>query len=905
MKSPSLRRSRAPWMLPLLAVLLSTGLQAAPRVHDFQNLHLGPADGQGDWTYAAGAPLPQDGVLIAPGGLYWIGEDDGILTGGTQYLRTRAGLDGNGRMSNWLSLGGAGSPGSVYVRFLLRMDERPSGIFGLEDYEMFFGFAAGTGGPWDAYAGLKIPATGDNRTGTLETTGSGGPHPNEKLVLGETLLLVTRYDVDSEGALTGMHVWVNPAAVDAESPDLSVPFDEPGVILSELDRFNISGRNMPMALDNLVFADEWEEVVPPPHDGTPRPPVVLLPPASPEGEIGEILELSPLVWDEPGNPVTGYQWVANNTITIPADLGGTVDPLVFQVWTSTAANNPVRLAAQSPERTGALLRVLVSNATGTTTTPNVRIRETQTPEPPEITRQPRDTSFMEGDTVRISVQVFSLIDLTYQWFFNDSPLPGATDATLILPGVTEADAGTYYVEVTNDLGTERSADAALTFDDGSFPADFRVLRLERSAELGGNIAATGQADDQTGGDLSPHDPAEEPPTIASIPVETFNTRIGQAYAEGRGGVFDFAFDKATLLSGRPLTPEEEGAEQVGAIKGLRLDLGLSEIEVVPIVRDMGVEGFAGRDTLLPPNFLVPTGLLPRYPPEGGDPNSATISRPNEGPPDFYHPGHDLGTALPSSPEFALAASTHLKLVFDPADKVELAGFVFVNRDYFQSHRETKAYPDKPNVRAAARFSKGTDIVTLISTGTTRQPGGVGYNTFFGFESPGEGYYLIDLETWALGNNFRCHFSIDDLAVAVAGGGDVPASPMQTWLTAAGVPSAQTGPNDRHGPLSLTNLEAYAMGIPPFESTAADLPRTVRDGAVPGHVTLRYRLNTAAQEVVLSIEQSADLDTAGWYPAEPLTDNVLSESGEIQWREASFAVEAGAPVFLRVKAELAQ
>ena len=890
-------------LLPLLAALITTGLQAAPRVHDFQALSLGPADGQGFWTYAAGAPLPQDGVLVAPGGLYWIGEDDGIITGGTQYLRTRAGLDGSGRMSNWLSLGGAGTAGPVYVRFLLRLDERPPGMFGLEEYEMFFGFAAGTGGPWDAYAGLKIPATGDNRVGTLETSGSGGAHPNNKLALGETMLVVARYDVNGEGALTGIQVWVNPAAADAGSPDLSAAFDEPGAVLADFERFNIAARNMPMALDNLVFAEEWEQVVPPPYDGTPRPPVVLLPPASPEGEIGDILELSPLLWDQPGNPVTGYQWVANNSLDIPAHLGGTADRLVFQVWTSTAAHDPVRLAAQSTGRSGALIRVLVSNDAGTTATPNVRIRESQTPEPPEITRQPRDTSFMGGDTVRLSVQVFSLIDLTYQWFFNGSPIPGAADDTLVLSNAREADVGTYFVEVTNDLGTERSADAALTFDDGSFPEDFRVLRLERGAELGPNIAAIGQADDQTGGDLSPHDPGEEPPTTASIPVETFNTRIGQAYAGGRGGVFDFSFDRATLLSGRPLTPEEAEANQIGSIKSLRLDLGASEIEVVPIVRDTGVEGFAGRDTLLPPNFLVPTGLLPRYPSEGGDPNSATISRPNDGPPDFYHPNHNLGTALPSSPDFALAASTYLKLLFDPADKIELAGFVFVNRDYFQSHRETKAYPDKPNVRATARFSNGPDVITLISTGTTRQPGGVGYNTFFGFESPGDSYYLIDLEVWALGNNFRCHFSIDDLAVAVAEGTDLPASPMKLWLTSAGVPSGQTDPTYRHGPLSLTNLEAYAMGIPPFEGTAADLPRIVSDKAGPGQVTLHYRLNTAAQGVALSIEQSAELEPGGWHPAEGLTDTILSESGGIQWRKASFGAGAGAPLFLRVKAEL--
>lgn len=901
--SPCHVHARVFFFLATLAFPLAAELERA----DFQQLELGPVDGQGRWSYAGGSPLPQEEVFVAPGGLHWIGGDKGIIPGGTQYLRARAGLDGNGRMTHWLSFARDEREGSVYVRFLLRLEERPTGVFSFEDYEMFFGFAAGAGAPWDAYVGLKHPATGEIRVGTLEATRSGDPRESEKLVLGETMLLVTRFTVNDDDALTAVDVWLNPASNEGETPDLSVSFDEPGAILGELTHFNFLARNMPMALDHLVFADSWEDVVPPAHDGTARPPVVLVPPASPEGEIGEIGELFVLVWEEPGNPVTGHQWVLNGTTDIPPGFGGTANPFPFEFSTSFGAVNPVRLAARNPDegRAGNAINVRVSNAVGETTTPLVRIRESRSPEPPEITAQPRGTAAMEGDTVVLSVGVFSILDVTHQWFFDGEAIVGATNGTLTLPSFSEADAGAYHVEVTNDLGTTPSNEAVITFDDGSFPEDARVVRLGRVDTLGEHIAAEGQVDDQTGGELSPHDPADEPPTVASMSVEVFNGRISGAHADGRGGVFDFAPENVALVSGRPLTPEEENSRQIGFIGKLLLDVGSREIPVVPIVRDTGGHGFAGRDTLLPPNFLAPTGLVPRYPADGGDPNTATISIPDEGPPDFEYPGHDHGKALPSSPDFALAGSSYLKLVFDPADKVELAGFVFVNRDYFQSHRETKAFPAKPNIRTTARFSNGLETVTLISTGTTRQPGGLGHNTFFGFESPDEGYYLIELETWALGNNFRCHFSIDDLAIAVAETNGAPPGPMETWLASVGVPAERAGPLDRHGPLNLANLAAYAMGIPPYAATAADLPRTESVPTDTGTVAFHYRVNTAAEGVALFIEHSPDLGPGNWQTASPLSNTLRSFADGIEWREATFAIGPGEPLFLRLRAETAE
>ncbi len=909
MKNPHSKqiRRRFAGLASCMALLCGAPVAAeasAATVLDFQNLALGPLDGQAGWTYPEGTPLPQEEVLVAPGGLYWVGSDDGVIPGGTQYLRTRTGLDGNGRMTGFASLAGVEVEGPLYVRFLLRLDERPPGIFGNEEYQMFFGFAESTGFPTGTYVSLKHPVTGTDPVGveTAKVLADGelpqnsGVMENPRLVFGETLLVVFRYNVNEDGDLVGIDVWLNPSAADEAEPDHAVSFELPGVNLAAQTHFNVSARTMPIAMDSIIFSSAWDDVVPPAWDGTPRPPVVLLPPTSPEGEIGDISELSVLLLEDPDNPVTGYQWELNGATPIPAGFGGTAHPFPFQFWTGFGATNPVRLAAHNPDvpRIGSNMNVIVSNAAGQTSTPLVRIREARAPEPPEIVAQPREfTEAMDGDTVLLSVEVFSLIDVTYLWFFEGEPIGGAVEDTLRLTNFTESDAGTYHVEITNDLGTTRSEDAVIAYDDGSFPEDGRVVRLARGSGLGENIAAEGIVDDQIGEGLSPHDPADEPPTIASIPVAEFSTRIAQAYAENRGGVFDFDPANAEILSGPELTGEEIDENVMRRIKRFHLDLGGGEIPVTPLVRHLGGinEGHVGRD-YESPNFLVATGFQPRFQEAAGEVMMAALSQPLQ--------------SLPSTGEHTLASNSYLKLLFDPEDKVDLVGFVFINRDYFQSHRSTKAFPDKPNVRATARFTNGTDTITNISTGTTAQGDDVvalGYNTFFGFESPGEGYYLKDVEVWALGNNWRCLFSVDDLAVAVAeiDPGEPGDGPLDEWLADAGVPADRRGPDERNGPLLLTNLEAYAMGIPPLTATAQDLPRTERDPDDPNRVRFTYSLNTAAEGVVTGIEQSTDL--AVWVPATPLEDNLVLEDGDLQVREAVFAIDAESPVFLRVAADL--
>jgi hypothetical protein len=81
---------------------------------------------------------------------------------------------------------------------------------------------------------------------------------------------------------------------------------------------------------------------------------------------------------------------------------------------------------------------------------------------PLILTQPQNQTVAVGDNVTFAVTVDGAAPFTFQWTRNGAPIPGATDAMLILNNVTLANAGTYAVRVSNFAGNATSADATLT-----------------------------------------------------------------------------------------------------------------------------------------------------------------------------------------------------------------------------------------------------------------------------------------------------------------------------------------------------------------------------------------------------------------------------------------------------------
>jgi hypothetical protein len=87
--------------------------------------------------------------------------------------------------------------------------------------------------------------------------------------------------------------------------------------------------------------------------------------------------------------------------------------------------------------------------------------------------QPRSLVKCVGQDAEFSVVVDSSGPATYQWYFNtNTPIPDATNSTLLLSSVQLANAGTYHVVVSNPFCTSSSIFASL-----------RITRVHSSIDL--------------------------------------------------------------------------------------------------------------------------------------------------------------------------------------------------------------------------------------------------------------------------------------------------------------------------------------------------------------------------------------------------------------------------------------
>jgi RHS repeat-associated protein len=81
--------------------------------------------------------------------------------------------------------------------------------------------------------------------------------------------------------------------------------------------------------------------------------------------------------------------------------------------------------------------------------------------PPSWILQPASQMVTEGNKVTLR-SLAAGTSLNYQWYTNGSPKTGATSPRLSLPSVQTNDAGTYFVVVSNLLGSITSTNAVLT-----------------------------------------------------------------------------------------------------------------------------------------------------------------------------------------------------------------------------------------------------------------------------------------------------------------------------------------------------------------------------------------------------------------------------------------------------------
>jgi sugar lactone lactonase YvrE len=104
-------------------------------------------------------------------------------------------------------------------------------------------------------------------------------------------------------------------------------------------------------------------------------------------------------------------------------------------------------------------QVVVSDSQGSLTS---QLASLTVETPPSIVAPPQSEAIVAGREATFTVGAAGSSPLDYQWFFNGVGIPGATNATLELSGVTATSAGDYSVVVASPYGSATSSVASLS-----------------------------------------------------------------------------------------------------------------------------------------------------------------------------------------------------------------------------------------------------------------------------------------------------------------------------------------------------------------------------------------------------------------------------------------------------------
>ncbi|GEM_PF-4089426 len=156
---------------------------------------------------------------------------------------------------------------------------------------------------------------------------------------------------------------------------------------------------------------------------------------------------------------------AGGTFSAAVQATGT-EPLQYQ-WkrdgvTLTGQTNATLTITNVQSSDAKAYSVTVSNLGGSVTSTNAPLNVLL---PPSISVQPRSKTVFAGSEVELTVTASGDGPVSYQWWFNDTALAGATNSTLHFASAVLTMSGPYRVQVTNPHGSATSATAKLTVFD--------------------------------------------------------------------------------------------------------------------------------------------------------------------------------------------------------------------------------------------------------------------------------------------------------------------------------------------------------------------------------------------------------------------------------------------------------
>ncbi len=116
-----------------------------------------------------------------------------------------------------------------------------------------------------------------------------------------------------------------------------------------------------------------------------------------------------------------------------------------------------------------------------------RITPAPTGVAPVITTQPLSASLATGGSVSLNVTASGAPSPTFQWFFTNGPIPGATLPTLTFNPAQVTNSGTYFVVVTNTVGSVTSTVVTLTITNSTAPPAITTQPLNQTVFRSNNV----------------------------------------------------------------------------------------------------------------------------------------------------------------------------------------------------------------------------------------------------------------------------------------------------------------------------------------------------------------------------------------------------------------------------------
>lgn len=174
--------------------------------------------------------------------------------------------------------------------------------------------------------------------------------------------------------------------------------------------------------------------------------VINLPPQivrNPESQTVAVGQSVTFTVEATGTPPLTYEWYRNN------------------VRITSAPNAPEYTIPAVQKTHAGNYHVRVRNAFGVVASAMAALTVTDQPQVPQITQQPVGVDLLENESAALGVTAMGTPPLAYQWFRNGLAVPGATAARLEFASLRLADAGTYWVEVSNAAGQAVSGPAVV------------------------------------------------------------------------------------------------------------------------------------------------------------------------------------------------------------------------------------------------------------------------------------------------------------------------------------------------------------------------------------------------------------------------------------------------------------